>query len=145
MAKGKGVGSAKGLNPRTRGGAAGRLVWIEDQITPNLARIEPFVNDTVATVFRYQEGRMEAYAKTNAPWTDRTSNARNGLVAQSGRQGSTHFLVLAHRVDYGIWLEVRWGGKYAIILPTLDVFTPQIMDQIEGILDKFGGRAGLSR
>lgn len=145
MAKGKGVGSSKGLNPRTRGGSAGRLVWLEDEITPNLARIEPYVNDVVATVFRYNEGRVEAHARTNAPWTDRTANARNGLIAQSGRQGGTHFLILAHRVSYGIWLEVRFGGKYAIIMPTLDLYAPQIMDQIEGILDKFGGRAGLSR
>lgn len=65
------------------------------------------------------EPEMTAYAKKNAPWTDRTGNARAGLHTAHSI-GSNYFeLVVAHSVPYGIWLEVRWSGKYAIIGPTI--------------------------
>lgn len=120
-----------------------RIEWYEDTLTNGLDGIEPYINDVVDTVFRYYEAPVENYARVNAPWTDRTSNARNGLVAQSGSDGKTRFLVLAHRVPYGIWLEVRWNGKFAIIRPTLEKYAPEIMGKLEGILDKY--RVGFTR
>lgn len=129
---------------RTGSGAAGaRIVWYEDTLTPGLEALPSFVDDMVSTVFRYYESQVENSARQNAPWTDRTSNARNGLIAQSGTEGKTHFLVLAHRVDYGIWLEVANGGRYAIIMPTIEQFAPEIMGRLEGMLARFGG--GFSR
>lgn len=53
--------------------------------------------------------------KSNAPWTDQTSNARNGLQTIPFHQGKTHGYHLAHGVPYGIFLEVRWDGRYGII------------------------------
>jgi hypothetical protein len=31
----------------------------------------------------------------------------------------SHELILLHSMPYGIWLEVRWSGRYAIIGPTM--------------------------
>lgn len=128
---------------RVSGGAAGfRLT--EDTISPNLAKLGPWANKVCFATLRYHEGRAESYAKLNAPWTDQTTNARNGLTAKSGRTGKTHWLVLAHRVPYGIYLETRWAGRYAIIMPTLiDEIGPSVMQTLQGILDRFpagGGR-----
>lgn len=54
--------------------------------------------------------------RTNARWTDQTSNARNGLQAIPERPGKGSYrITLTHSVPYGIWLEVRWSGKYGII------------------------------
>jgi hypothetical protein len=53
---------------------------------------------------------MENYAKANAPWTDRTGDARERLHATVEETGPIGTIVLAHGVDYGIWLEVRFGG-----------------------------------
>jgi hypothetical protein len=85
---------------------------------------------------RYYEPKLENYAKLNAPWKDRTSNARNGLAARSGRDSKTHYIVLFHQVPYGIWLETRWSAKYAIIMPTIDHFGPEVMDTFQKILDR---------
>ena len=62
------------------------------------------------------------FAKLNAPWTDRTTNARNGLHAQVGSpdQGKSFELILAHSVFYGIYLESRFSGRFAIIMPTIN-------------------------
>lgn len=63
----------------------------------------------------YQALRSQTYMRSNATWTDRTSNARNGLMAYSYKSGNQHNIILLHSMPYGIWLEVRWSGKYGII------------------------------
>jgi hypothetical protein len=70
----------------------------------------------------------------NAPWTDRTGNARQGLAAQAFDEGANQGIVLFHQVPYGIWLEVRFSGRYAIIEPTIDVMGPQVMESLNNIL-----------
>ena len=43
-------------------------------------------------------------------------------------QDNDHFTIfLGHgaNVHYGIWLEVRWGGRFAIIVPTIEHFRQQ--------------------
>jgi len=93
----------------------------------------------VAGVVEYWDSRIEAYMKVNAPWTDRTGNARSGLFAKAGHQkGQRHWIDLGHRVPYGIWLEIRFGGRYAIVLPSLILFGPKIM----GTLNKLFARLG---
>jgi hypothetical protein len=47
-------------------------------------------------------GQMEGYAKTNAPWTDRTGHARQGLHGGVDDRGGQYVLYLSHGVEYGI-------------------------------------------
>lgn len=76
----------------------------------------------------YHATRAVAYARQNARWTDRTGNARNGLFARVNRSSMGKYeLVLGHSVPYGLWLEVRWSGRYAIIKPTLDATGRELM------------------
>lgn len=61
---------------------------------------------------------MQDYAQEHAAWTDRTSNARQGLAfipdhparLQDGARG-----YLIHSIQYGVYLEFANGGKYAIL------------------------------
>lgn len=71
--------------------------------------------------------RAESWAKADAPWTDRTGHARQGLTGRAFRRTGAIVLALAHTMAYGIWLEVRWGGKYAVILDTIAAIYPQVM------------------
>ncbi len=80
--------------------------------------------------------QVESYMKLNAPWTDQTGNARNGLAARAYQDGEEFGIVLYHQVDYGIWLETRFGGRYAIIDPTIEVMGPRVMSSFERILDR---------
>lgn len=79
---------------------------------------------------------VENYMKLNAPWTDRTGNARNGLAARPFREGSTIGIDLFGQVDYQIWLETRWEGKFAIIQPTVDAMGPAVMKRYERLMDR---------
>jgi hypothetical protein len=73
---------------------------------------------------------VEAYAKEHAPWHDRTGDARSGLTATAEQRLVRYTITLYHTVDYGIWLEVRWNGKYAIILPTIEHMGHVLMERL---------------
>lgn len=89
---------------------------------------------------------MEAWAKANAPWQDRTGAARQGLHATV--DGTT--ITLSHGVPYGLWLEVANGGRYAIIAQAIDTFGVRYMDALQralagGALPGFGFGGGADR
>lgn len=90
---------------------------------------------------------VQDYARVNAKWTDQTGNARQGLFARHSTGGgrnakgqftgggkSTHNITLYHTMPYGIWLEVRWAGKYAIIVPTIQVEGARIMGNVNKLM-----------
>ena len=76
-------------------------------------------------------GTMEGYAKSHAPWTDRTGNARQGLHGGVDVRGDQQVLYLSHGVDYGIWLELAHGGNYAIVRPTVDAHLSRIRQTVK--------------
>ena len=78
--------------------------------------------------------RIQSAAQDGAPWTDRTGNARQGLTAQSFAGDTMLKIVLFHTMSYGIWLEIRFGGRYAIIMRTLQEFFPQLMSALAALV-----------
>lgn len=85
--------------------------------------------DLVDSVENTLEGFVEEvqeYAQANAPWADRTGEARASLEAEVTTEGDSVLLILSHGVDYGEWLETIQSGRYAIIMPTLEHFAGQI-------------------
>jgi hypothetical protein len=80
-----------------------------------------------------------AWMKSNAPWTDRTGNARNGLNGVVNRDGDWTSITFFHSVPYGIWLEVRWSGKYSIIGPAVEEFGPKYMSLASKMAFAVGG------
>jgi hypothetical protein len=73
---------------------------------------------------------IEKYAKDNAPWTDRTGNARSGLhtTHDSSRTTGKFIINLGYSVDYGFFLETYDGGKFAIVGPTMQHFAPDLAE-----------------
>jgi len=128
---------ARKTGANAKGAAKMRLFFESDAITPNINKLPAYVDRVAATTLAYYEPQVENYAKLNAPWQDQTTNARNGLIARSGKEGELHFLVLAHQVPYGIWLEIKYAGKNAIILPTIEEYGPKVMTTLNKILDRF--------
>lgn len=74
--------------------------------------------------------QAEAHMKNNAPWTDQTGNARNGLKTQVEVQRNNVVIYLFHQVPYGVYLETRWSGKFQIINPTIELFAPKYIDLV---------------
>jgi len=73
--------------------------------------------------------------KANAPWVDRTGAARQSLRAEVEPPTAAQVqqmveLILAHGVEYGVFLELKNAGAFAIINPTLDAAAPKIWADI---------------
>lgn len=66
------------------------------------------------------------YARANAPWSDRTGDARRGLDVDVRQEAREIVWEMYHSVDYGIWLETKNSGELAIIMPTLEMFASQV-------------------
>lgn len=72
--------------------------------------------------------KMANDAKLNAKWTDRTSNARQLLNGTAEWVSpSTLQISVAHGVDYGVWLELAMGRKYAILEQSRDANLPEMI------------------
>jgi HK97 gp10 family phage protein len=92
-------------------------------------------------VCRYWDAPVERYMKHNAPWNDRTTNARNGLEAEAAKLGGGRFaIILRHSVDYGIFLErgTRYMKARPIIEPTIKIYAPKVIKTLTKILDRLG-------
>lgn len=95
-------------------------------------------------VLAYHRPHAEEHMKHNAPWNDRTTNARNGLGARVRGGGKRVALVLFHSVDYGIYLELGTEdmSDYPIIIPTIDLFVPKVRTTLIGLLDRLDRWSG---
>lgn len=96
-----------------------KLEWDGLALRSNIRQVPDKVQSMVTKVTDYYGVRGENAMRKNAPWKDRTTNARNGLHVVVEHAPLQHSLTFAHGVPYGIWLEVRWAGKYSIIMPTV--------------------------
>lgn len=74
--------------------------------------------------------------KENAPWTDRTTAARNGLHTVNNFAPPRYELILSHTVPYGIWLEICNSGKYQVIMPTVRSQGTVLMNRLRGLFKK---------
>lgn len=118
---------------------AGSGIHFEGNLTANLKAFPVHVNRSILAAAEYVAPLAEGHMKTNAPWTDQTGAARNGLHAKVQSTPVTIGIVLYHSVPYGVFLEVRWDGRYAIIVPTIQEFGPIFLATIAKLT--FQGKA----
>ena len=112
-----------------------RIDWggTDQQMKRNMAAYGVAVNITLFQLGQFFAAKMEAHAKRHASWTDRTSNARQGLFGVTTKEGDTVVVILSHGVDYGVFLELAQQGNFAIIGPTLQQHYGEIMQAVRGI------------
>jgi hypothetical protein len=72
--------------------------------------------------------------KSNAPWTDQTGNARATLGAFGLHSKDFSEIHLHGGVPYQIWLEIRWGGRYAVISKAVKYMGLALMNRLRGIV-----------
>ena len=106
------------------------------QISPALTTYEERLIQGIFTVAQMFEGKLEAYARGNAPWGDRTGAARSGLRSLAVRAGLGVTLYLMHSVHYGVYLEL---GTYKmaplpVIMPTLQAHYGPIMSALRALV-----------
>lgn len=82
--------------------------------------------------------QMEAWAKQNAPWTDRTGAARQRLHGEAYWEDSRVVVAaIMHQVDYGIWLELAHQRKYAILEKTINEHRDEVEKAVVTLLKRY--------
>lgn len=133
------------------------IVWTKPptSLNPAIVAYGNKVRAAVVAVAQFIGAKMEAYAKANAPWADRTANARQGLFyavdsetggevsgsANLGGQESEAIgaakdvvaLYLSHSMSYGKWLELCNAGKYSIVMRTMEAHYGELMQILKSI------------
>lgn len=88
----------------------------------------------VAAVAQYVATQMQNQAKADAPWTDRTGNARTGLFGTSeadfGAKVVTIYLSHGATISYGVWLELAASGKWGVIMRTMESHYEPLMQML---------------
>lgn len=103
----------------------------------NLKNFDRRARNAIEKSLKYQAGVSESWMRSNAPWQDQTTNARNGLFAMVYPLfESSWLLILSHTVPYGIWLEVRNSGRYAVVRPAWLRANRQTMDRLSKLFDR---------
>ncbi len=115
------------------------LTWDDGGLLKNLRTFDARADKALTAAIGYHAPQAATYAKINAPWTDQTTNARNGLGAtpQRVRMG-TYRIIVHHSVPYGLYLETRWAGKYKVIMPTVNHEGDEVMKTIGELFKLMG-------
>jgi len=128
-----------GFRDRRTGRFTGRgsgIIITEDTLTTGMLKFPAQLEAGLFSTFEFYRPKVESAARDNAPWTDRTGNARQGLRAITEHNGLMHAIELFHQVAYGIWLEIRWSGRYAIIVPTIKEQGQLLMGTLRGLINR---------
>ena len=120
------------------------LTWTSDTLTASFSNAPAKAAQYLARTTEYYSFRSETYAKSKAKWTDRTGNARGSLsgtyTANIGRDSARFEITISHGMPYGIWLELRWNAKFAIINKTVENQGKAFFDTANQVMAKmFGG------
>lgn len=122
------------------------MVWEADPkiIASKLAGATEKAHFYLSRTTEYYSLRTETYAKSKAPWTDRSTNARSGLGStfrgEVSSQGARFEIDIFHSVPYGIWLEVKYNGKFSIIDRTVRVESARYFKAANTVMARmFGG------
>jgi hypothetical protein len=86
----------------------------------------------------YYSVLIEAYMKTYAPWEDHTSNARQTLFSRVYKApGRRHvlWLVACQKMEYGVYLELDHGGRFAIVMLTLQLHQREVWTSVKDAVE----------
>ena len=92
-------------------------VYGVNDVIRNLENTMKQVRNAAQTALQISAVQAVVYAKQNAPWTDRTGNARRSIHSESASDGMSVSIGIG--VSYGVFLENGYGGRYRIIDPAV--------------------------
>ena len=107
-------------------------VEIDDQIVlQNLENMSERLQTQLRILGPATAQKMQAFAQENAPWTDRTGNARARLKGSSQMDEYGLEISIYHQMDYGLYLEVCNNETFAILKKARDGVLPEFIDAVK--------------
>lgn len=103
----------------------------------NLDELNSKVLSLIGMYMSTKTDEYRAYMKANRKWTDRTNMAKGTLNARLSKPDENTFrITLSHGVMYGMWLELANQGKYAIVIPTIKLKGPELINDLQDIFNR---------
>jgi hypothetical protein len=104
------------------------------ELLQGVEKLSTELNMGLALYSESADKKLEGYMKANANWVDRTAMARQTLRGTSSKLPQGYRITLSHGVNYGVWLELAKEKKYAIIGPTINTQSAEVILGLRGIL-----------
>lgn len=99
------------------------------EVLQNLRRFDDRLRAALLLDAKNISTQMENWAKQNATWTDRTTNARRYLQAHVKWTHVNELMVaMSHHVEYGVYLELANERKHAILEEAIRQYSEQFTD-----------------
>jgi hypothetical protein len=105
------------------------------------AKADAIERDIVALVERMLDP-AQAWMQANAPWTDRTGQARANLytdLEHAARQSVGMLLAHGPTISYSVYLETMQMGRFAILAPAVDWWAPVLFREVQAIVRRHTG------
>ncbi len=102
----------------------------------NLKKLE---NKTFQATKLYADSagvKMVNYAKSNAPWEDRTTNSRQTINHETKIAGNNVIIAIKGNTPHFKYLELAMEKRWAILWPTLQRFQGEIVSGWRNVLGK---------
>jgi len=81
--------------------------------------------------------KFQNYAKKHRPWTDRTGRARQSLTGWVETFSDKVRIHIGHGVDYGVYLELSHEKRYAILQPTVNAMSGEVLEGFKELIKHF--------
>lgn len=104
-----------------------------DKVVRNADEYVRKLNDKAIAVMGYTMAEAEASAKRNAPWTDRTGNARNSIIGRLVPDMNKIVGALSIGMPYGVNLELGYQGRYRIVWPTVLEYRQSLLQMLKRV------------
>lgn len=104
------------------------------QLLGNLERAETKAQIAIKMFANEGAKKFQNYAKMNRPWTDRTGHARQRLIGWVETLAYKTRIYIGHGVDYGIYLELCNERRFAILQPTVNACSKEVLDGYKDLL-----------
>lgn len=102
--------------------------------TVNMAAAKLKIHTALSLYGKTAASQLEASAKREAPWIDRTTNARNSIQGKFKWEGDRAVVELSGNMDYFVYLELAMGKRYAILVPTIQRHGPGIVSGFKRVI-----------
>lgn len=115
---------------------SGGIVMDRNTLKTGVQKFRRDLISAVGAATAYEAQRGQDWMRANAPWTDRTSNARNGLFATSSTMPNGWRITMYHTMPYGVFLELSRDGRFQIIVPAIRHTGDELMKVLRNIMER---------
>ena len=113
------------------------LQWDMKEFEEAITFIQTRFQTSILILCEVAAAKMEEYAKDEAIWIDRTSNARQKLIGQAYYVTMDQVqIAVSHQMDYGIWLELAHGRDYAILETAIEENIDELLNSIKRLIGR---------